>query len=449
MANRHGRRMGTARSVTTALVAFVAAWTPAGAAQAAIGPQQVEALDRQGATQIIVRRGPGLSAAERAKVRADADVTLTRRSTLADTEVVRAGAGVLAEAVAELNQDPDVVYAEPVVVMSAQSADSYYGSQWGLENVGQKMFLPGSGSYYPGGTADADMDVPEAWTKATGAGVTVGIVDTGLLATHPDLAAQVASNPGESGLDGLGRDKRSNGVDDDGNGYVDDWHGWDFVSAYPSIGVSEGDDTAGPDKEPQDSHGHGTHVAGTVAAQRDNNEGIAGVAPGAKVMPLRALGATGSGTNVAIAEAFDYAGRMGLRVVNASLGGPGLDQTQLSAVQAHPNTLYVIAAGNSNVNNDVSPHGPCALPAANILCVGASDESDRRASFSNYGATTVDVFAPGTSILSTYPSPAYVYMQGTSMASPNTAGVAALVFSARPGAGALDVKSAIMASAEA
>ena len=186
--------------------------------------------------------------------------------------------------------------------------------------------------------------------------------------------------------DALGRDKRSNGVDDDGNGYVDDWHGWDFVAEYPSIGVSEGDSTPGPDNDPQDNHGHGTHVAGTIAAQRDNNEGIAGVAPGAKIMPLRALGANGRGTSLAIAEAFDYAGKMGLRVVNASLGGPGLDQTQLAAVQAHPNTLYVIAAGNDNVNNDATPYGPCALPAANIMCVGASDENDRRASFSNYGA---------------------------------------------------------------
>ncbi len=435
--------------MTAALIAFVAAWTPAVAADAAIGIQQVEALDRQGATEIIVRREPGLSAAERADVREDADVTLERRSTIVDTEVVRADVGDLAEAVAELNRDPDVIYAEPVVVQSALSADSYYGSLWGLENVGQKMFVPGSGSYYPSGTADADMDVPEAWTKATGAGVTVGIVDTGLLSTHPDLAAQVAVNAGETGTDAQNRDKRSNGVDDDGNGYVDDWHGWDFVSAYQSSGIVEGDNTAGPDNDPQDNHGHGTHVAGTVAAQRDNNEGISGVAPGAKIMPLRALGANGSGTNIGVAEAFDYAGKMGLRVVNASLGGAGLDQTQLTAIQAHPNTLYVIAAGNANVNNDVTPHGPCALPAANILCVGASDENDRRASFSNYGAVSVDVFAPGTAILSTYTSPAYAYLQGTSMASPNVAGVAALVVSARPGGSALDVKSAIMASTEA
>ena len=418
MVFRHGRRI--------ALVAFVAALLPAAAAEASIGPQQVEALDRQGATEIIVRREPGLNAAERADVRADADVALTRRSTLADTEVVRAGAGALAEAVAELNRDPDVVYAEPVVVQTALSADPYWSSLWALESA-----------------SDADMDVPEAWTRVTGAGVTVGVVDTGLARSHPDIANQLAYNAGEAAVD-----KRSNGIDDDGNGYVDDWNGYDFVTAYPSIGVSEGDNTPGPDNDPQDDHGHGTHVSGTIAAQRDNNLGIAGVAPGAKIMPLRALGTNGSGTNIAVAEAFDYAGRMGVRVVNASLGGAGLDQTQLNAIQAHPNTLYVIAAGNSNVNNDVTPHGPCALPAANILCVGASDENDRRASFSNYGASTVDVFAPGTSILSTYPSASYVYMQGTSMASPNTAGVAALVVAAKPGAGALEVKSAIMASAE-
>ena len=145
------RRMDSARRLTAALVALVAVWTPAGPAHAAIGPQQVEALDRQGATEIVVRREPGLSAAERADVRADADVTLKRRSTLTDTEVVRADAGELAEAVAELNRDPDVVYAEPVTVQSAQSADPYYGSLWGLENTGQKLFVPGSGSYYPAG----------------------------------------------------------------------------------------------------------------------------------------------------------------------------------------------------------------------------------------------------------------------------------------------------------
>src|ERR1700754_4219926 len=132
-----GRRHERVRALVIALIAFVAASIPAGPAHAAISPAQVEALDRQGATEIIVRREPGLSAAERADVRADADVTLKRPSTLTDTEVVRADTGGLAEAVAELNRDPDVVYAEPVTAVSAQSADPYYGSLWGLDNVGQ------------------------------------------------------------------------------------------------------------------------------------------------------------------------------------------------------------------------------------------------------------------------------------------------------------------------
>jgi hypothetical protein len=147
------------RMLTAALAALVAACAPA-AAEAAIGPQQVEALDRQGATEIIVRREPGLSAAERADVRAGADVTLERRRTLPDTEVVRAGAGDLAEAVAALNQDPDVVYAEPVVVMSALSADSYYGSLWALENTGQKLWLLDGSGYYVRGTPSPSCSGP-------------------------------------------------------------------------------------------------------------------------------------------------------------------------------------------------------------------------------------------------------------------------------------------------
>src|SRR5687767_4160407 len=165
------------RHVTAAFVALIAAWAPAGAAQAAVGPQQVEALDRQGATEIVVRREPGLSAAERADLRADADVELTRRSTLPDTELVEAEQGDLAEAVAALNRDPGVIYAEPVTVQSALSADPSYASLWGLDNTGQRLYLPGSSGYYNGGTPDADMDVAEAWTKASGIGVSVGIVD--------------------------------------------------------------------------------------------------------------------------------------------------------------------------------------------------------------------------------------------------------------------------------
>src|SRR5262249_6050139 len=145
-------------------------------------------------------------------------------------------------------------------------------------------------------------------------------------------------------------------------------------------------------------YGHGTHVTGTIAALADNGIGVAGVAPGARVMPLRALDADGSGSDSTIAEAFDYAGDMGVRIVNAALGGVGPSQPLTDAMAAHPNTLYVVAAGNSNLNTDAIAFAPCTSPAANVICVGASTNRDARASFSNYGKTTVDVFAPGQMI---------------------------------------------------
>ena len=295
------------------------------------------------------------------------------------------------------------------------------------------------------------MDVPEAWTKATGAGVTVGH-RRHRACWRRTRTSSARSRPtrGRPGPTALGRDKRSNGVDDDGNGYVDDWHGWDFVSAYPSIGVSEGDDTAGPDNDPQDNHGHGTHVAGTVAAQRDNNEGIAGVAPGAKVMPLRALGGN--------RQRHQRRDRRGVRLRGQD--GPARRQRQPRRPGPRPDAAVGDPGAPEHALRDrgrqlqrqqrQTPHGPCALPAANILCVGASDVDDRRAAFSNYGAhERRRLRSRHGDPVDLHRRPAYAYLQGTSMASPNTAGVAALVLSARPGASALDVKSAIMASADA
>jgi subtilisin family serine protease len=433
----------TSRVLLLALVVALCA-PSTGAAQVSAGA--VQALENEGVRDIVVRRAAGLTAAERADVRQDADVDLVRRSTLPGTEVVRAAPGELTEAVAALNRDGDVVYAEPVMPQTAASTDTFWSAQWALENTAQWLPAAGGG-YYSGGTADADMDVPEAWTRSTGAGITVGIVDTGVLRTHPDLAGRLAVNPGE---DGAGR--RSNGVDDDGNGYVDDWQGWDFVSAYPSLGIAEGDATAGQDNDAQDNDGHGTHVAGIVAAERDNGQGIAGVAPDARIMPLRALGVGpdggGLGSSLHVAEAFDYAGEIGLKIVNASLGGNSLSQAQLDAIQAHPETLYVIAAGNDGADNDVTPHGPCTLPAANILCVGATDMHDARSSFSNVGTTTVDVSAPGSLIVATYLSDGYEYLSGTSMATPNAAGVVALLLSAAPATSALDLKQTILDTAD-
>ena len=248
--------------------------------------------------------------------------------------------------------------------------DPLFAQDWGLDNTGQTV-------QGVTGTADADIDAPEAWDQTTGSSsVVVAVVDTGVDYTHPDLAANIWTNPGETG-----GGKESNGVDDDGNGYVDDWHGWNF-----------GLDT----NDPMDAAGHGTHVAGTIGAAGDNGTGVTGVNWNVQIMPLRVADANGNLSDAAVAAAFAYAGHMGAKVVNASLGGSYTSSAELAAINGAPNTLFVVSAGNSNQNIKSTPTSPCTLPAANIICVGATGPSDTRASFSNYAPTQVDIAAPGS-----------------------------------------------------
>lgn len=353
---------------------------------------------------IIVKRVDGLDRAERAAVRADAGVKLVETLPLENTEVVEAQGSVRA-ALADLNANPDVVYAERDLPAAPASNDYYSSSLWGL----------------------AKISVVDAWTRSRGTGVSVAVVDSGIDATHPDLAGQLAGNPGERG-----NGRETNGIDDDGNGFVDDWQGWDFVNWDNSTETQ--------------NHTHGSHVAGTIAALADNGIGVAGVAPTAKIVPVKVFGAPGtSAYSSTIATAFDYAGSLGVAVVNASLGGPGYSTAVTDAIKAHPNTLYVIAAGNDGV--DAANYYPCNADAANVVCVGATDSNDARASFSNYSSTAVDLFAPGTSIISTIPG-SYGYMQGTSMATPHVAGAAALLAGARPNATSAALKSALLGSVD-
>jgi thermitase len=392
-----------------ALAAAAAALIPATAAQAAEG-------------DIIVQREPGLDRSEQRELRRDAGVKLVTELSLDRTEVVEPKDGDVAEALAELRADENVVYAEPDVTMHIAAAapnDNYWNLLWGLS-----------------APSDADIDAPEAWDTSFGDGVTVAVVDTGITADHEDLAGQITGNPGEI---------PGNALDDDGNGYTDDTAGWDFV--------------APGDNDPDDTHvdddgypvGHGTHVSGTIAAIRDNNKGVAGVAPKAKILPLRALDEHGDGDVSEIADAFDYAGELGVPIVNASLGG-GYSTTIRNAIAAHPDTLYVVAAGNDAKNADTYAGAyPCALTLDNVLCVGSSNSSDLRSGFSNYGLRSVDLFAPGSSIVSTTNDPMYPYasLSGTSMASPHVAGAAALALAARPGATAPELKAAIEVSVDA
>ena len=368
-----------------------------------------QAVAADTSTRIIVQREPGLSAAERADIRNDADVRLVRSLSLPNTEVVTAGRGAVDEALRELRGDRDVAYAEIDHRRRGFAPDPFMRHLWGLENTGQ-AFLP----YYGAGVNDADSDVVPAWGRLTNPGdeQIVAVVDTGIDAAHEDLIGRVGVQRNFVGTNGPGA---------------------------------------------PDGDGHGTHVSGTIAARRENGDGIAGVAPNATIMALRALDDEGSGFDSDIAEAFDYAGDNDVRVVNASLGGSGDGMTLRTVIAAHPDTLFVVAAGNGGSdhvgdNNDAAPQYPCNVAEPNVLCVGASTNQDQRAAFSNYGAFTVDLFAPGQAILSTFAGGShdeYAFSDGTSMASPHVAAAAALVMQAEPDLSAGDVKEILLASVDA
>ncbi|GAA4430554.1 S8 family peptidase [Bremerella cremea] len=273
------------------------------------------------------------------------------------------------------------------------------------------------------------IDAPEAWNKTTGSdSVVVGIIDTGVDYTHPDLVGNIWTNPGEIA---------GNGIDDDGNGFIDDVHGYDFVNN---------------DGDPMDDNHHGTHVAGTIAAQGNNGKGVSGVAWNTSIMALKFLSASGAGYTSDAVRAINYATMMrtqygvNIRVLNNSWGGGGYSSSLDAAIQASEaaDILFVAAAGNDGTNNDSIAHYPSNYNVSNIISVAATDNNDNLASFSNYGSQTVDIAAPGVGIYSTIIGGYYASFSGTSMAAPHVAGVAALAFAYDPDATAAEVKAAIL-----
>jgi hypothetical protein len=321
-------------------------------------------------------------------------------------------------ALAALNQAKCVRYAEPDWICKTSSVpnDPSFGNLWGMRNTGQTV------NSDPG-VAGADARAHLAWDSFTGsASFVVAIIDDGTNRTHPDLAANIWSNPGEIAGDG---------IDNEGNGYVDDTWGYDFYQR---------------DSDPSGT-GHGTHTAGTVGAVGNNGVGVAGVMWNCKLMALRFLGPNGGTTSDAIL-AVQYATAKRVRVSNNSWGGGGFSQGLYDAINAGKagNHLFVAASGNSGINSDTSPAYPGAYNLDNIINVAAIDNNDGRASFSNYGATTVDLGAPGVTILSTYGTNGYSYLNGTSMACPHVAGAAALVTSANPTMTYAQVRSRLLST---
>jgi subtilisin family serine protease len=266
---------------------------------------------------------------------------------------------------------------------------------------------------YFGGSNDWNVNsvrAPEAWSQGyAGQGVTVAVIDTGVDWSHSDLNSQIWVNPDEIA---------NNGIDDDGNGWVDDVRGWDFVSN---------------DNNPMDSNGHGTHVAGTIAAKK-NDSGATGIAFNAKIMPVRVLDSNGSGTDLAVANGIRYAVQEGARIINLSLGGSFSTVIQSAMEYARQlNVFVVVASGNESAS---TPSYPARFSSSmtNVLSVGAYDQNGQRARFSNGvgGSRSVQVDAPGSNIFSTLPGNRYANFSGTSMAAPHVAGVAALALSANP-----------------
>jgi subtilisin family serine protease/subtilase family serine protease len=396
------------------LCRILVAFALAAVASAGSSAAQTAGGGRFVAGQILVKFQPGANAASRADVHRQAGGTLRAEIARTGVQLVSVPAGDESAAINRYRRNPNVVYAEPNFIRSIPEpsshapgsqvvpGDRYFDQEWGLHNAGQPFYcipwISGEICFYVG-TSDADIDAPEAWALSMGASnVTVAVIDSGVDYTHPDLAANFAG-------------------------------GRDFVS---------------PDFDPMDDHGHGTHVAGIIAAAMNNptgdpaeEEGVVGVAPNARLLAYKVCRADGSCSDFAVEQALAQAIADGANVINMSLGDPAYSQSLYDAVQDAWNAgLVVVAAAGNNGNTD--PVYPAAFD--NVVSVAAFDEDHQRATFTSYGSW-VDLSAPGNAIVSAYPmskcsasavpgdTGCYAWLSGTSMAAPHVAGAAALLWS--------------------
>ena len=327
-----------------------------------------------------------------------------------------------------LKKDPNVLRVEPNYLyhigasMEPQDPEYVAGGLWGLKNEGQKDARGQEGK------AGVDIAVRSVWEQGyTGShDVVVAVIDTGVSWTHPDLVENLYTNAGEI---------PGNGVDDDKNGFVDDVHGWNFVDNTALSG---------------DDNDHGSHCAGTIGARGGNDVGVVGVNWKVRIMPLKFLTASGSGSLSGALEAIDYATKMHVDVMSNSWGGGGASEIMEASIRAASDAgiLFVAAAGNESNDNDQNPSYPASYDVENVVSVAAIDNRGALASFSNFGKTRVHVAAPGVSILSSVKDGSYKAFSGTSMATPHVAGIAALLKSIHPEWTFAEIKKRLIETSE-
>ncbi|MBU0482242.1 MAG: S8 family serine peptidase [Proteobacteria bacterium] len=394
------------------------------------------------AGELIVKFKKGVSKAKKSSKHAKRKARRLKKYKNLDIEHVElAQDDNLEEAIAKYKDDPEVEYAEPNYIVYAQALpdDPQFSQTWGLLNTGQT-----------GGTAGADINAPAAWDISTGdSGVVIGVIDTGVDYTHPDLVDNIWINPGEDlNYNGIIEPEEQNGIDDDGNGYIDDFHG---INAMNGSG------------DPMDDNGHGTHCSGTIGATGNNGVGVAGVNWNVKIIGCKFLGSSGYGSVSDAVTCMDYFASLkddGVDIMGTSNSygrAGGYLQTMFDAIQAHMDRdmLFVVAAGNSTENNDLYPYYPTNYEVPNVISVAATDHNDAKASFSQYGRRKVHIGAPGVGITSTVPvagtygdPSGYNTLDGTSMAAPHVAGLAALLKADEPTRNWVDIKNLILAGGD-
>ncbi len=375
--------------------------------------------------QIMTHRGKTISSAEWTGVK-----NVENRSFIGDPSLfhikVPSSIGEK-KAIEQLLTNPNVEYAERNAIYTAAVLpnDTYFSQQWALNNTGQT-----------GGTNDADIDAPAAWNVFTGSpNITVAVIDSGVDYNHYDLLANIWINPVEAG-----GGRETDGIDNDGNGYIDDWHGWNFA----------GQASANDPMDNMANTYHGTHVAGIVGASTGNGLGVAGVCWNVKLMAVKALDSGGRGDTASLVRAIDYARVNGADIINASWGSTNYSGSLYNAITRAQSAgiLFCAAAGNNSADNDTSPYYPASFDLDNIIAVLSTDHRDALSTFSSYGRYSADLGAPGTNIMSTKRNQAYQSVSGTSMATPFVSGAAALVLGQRPALNWWQIKTMLLKSVD-